>query len=72
MSAGEEIKTIKGNRAYRVGEFVTSKPKAAAVLFVIIVLGALVILGYADAQALRLAIVRAIGIPSELLITPLP
>jgi len=71
-TAGDDIKTIKGNLAYRVGDFVMSKPKAAAALLVVIVFLALVILGYADVQALRLAIAHVIGVPNELLVTPLP
>ncbi len=67
-----EVAALKGNLAYRLGEFVAQKPKVAAALFMALVLVVLVILGYADAQALRLAVVRVIGVPDILLVTPTP
>lgn len=71
-TANEDIKAIRGNLAYKVGDFVKSKPKAAASIVVIVVLVSLIILGYADAQAIRLVIAHAIGVPDELLVTPIP
>lgn len=71
-TASEDIRTIRGNLAYKVGDFVISKPKAATYIVVIIVLVSLIILGYADAQAIRLVIARAIGVPDDVLFTPVP
>jgi len=71
-TASEDIKVIRGNLAYKVGDFVMSKPKAAASIMVIVVLVSLIILGYADAQAIRLLIAHTIGVPDELLVTPIP
>ncbi len=55
-----EVTTLKGNLTYRVGAFVTGKPKAAVVLFVTMILAVLSILGYADGQAIRIVSAHAL------------
>ncbi len=67
-----EVAAIKGNLAYRLGEYVAGKPKAALALFVALILTVLAILGYADGQTLRLALAHVLGVPVEFLATPGP